>query len=265
MIRFSLNISTLLREYPFLERFKVATDLGFQAVEFWWPGDVDLDSVVKACQVARLKVALFNADGGNVAAGERGFLGNPAKAEYVRANFQRALDLAAELDCRIIHVLGGTALPTMTRAAQLDEAARVQRELCELAAPCGVTVTLEPQNRWDAQRYLFTTTAEGLAQIQKVGARNLQLQYDVYHMQRMEGNITPTIRETIAQIAHIQIADAPDRHQPGTGELNFPFIFQEIQATGYDGYVGLEYFAPDDNTAASLAWLPRDQRAGYNP
>jgi hydroxypyruvate isomerase len=264
MIRWSLNISTLLREYPFLDRFRAAADLGFGAVEFWWPADMDLDAVVKAREDAGIDVALMNADGGNSAAGERGFLGNPVKADYVRANFAQALDLAAALHCLIIHVLGGTAVSGMARNLQLDEAARMQRELCAMAAPHGVTVTLEPQNRWDAPGYMFTTTAEAIDQIERVGAPNLRLQYDVYHMQIMEGNITPTLRKHIGEIAHIQIADPPGRHQPGTGELNFPFILREIQALDYTGYVGLEYFAQDNNTAASVEWLPREQRVIYN-
>ncbi len=264
MIRWSLNISTLLREYPFLDRFRAAADLGFGAVEFWWPSDTDLDAVIKAREAAGVAVALFNTDGGNLAAGDRGFLGDPATVDYLRANFVQALDLAVAMDCRTIHVLGGNAVPGMAREAQLEEAARMQRELCALAAPRSVTVTLEPQNHWDAPRYLFTTTAQGIEQLQRVGAPNLKLQYDVYHMQRMEGSITTTLREYIEQIAHIQIADVPGRNQPGTGELNFPFIFREIQALGYEGYIGLEYVAQDNDTAASLSWLPVEQRIAYN-
>jgi hydroxypyruvate isomerase len=174
------------------------------------------------------------------------------------------MDLAAALNCKTIHVLGGNVVPGMTRAAQLDEAARMQRELCALAAPRGITVTLEPQNRWNAPHYLFTRTADGLEQMQRVGATNLKLQYDVYHMQRMEGSITATLREHIGQIAHIQIADVPGRNQPGTGELNYPFIFRQIQALGFEGYVGLEYLAPNNDTAASLEWLLREHRITYN-
>ncbi|MEP7284686.1 MAG: TIM barrel protein [Chloroflexota bacterium] len=264
MIRWSLNISTLLREYPFLERFKRAADLGFKAVEFWWPTGIDLDALIRACEAACVSVAVLNTDGGNAAAGERGFLGNPAKANDLRANFILALDLATALDCKLINLLGGTLVPGMTREAQLAEAAQMQAELCALAAARDVTVTLEPQNCWDAPHYLFTTSAQGIAQINAVGAANLKLQYDVYHMQRMEGRITDTLHDYIEQIAHIQIADVPGRNQPHTGELNYPFILREIQLIGYDGYVGLEYYAPGGDTLGALSWLPKTRRATYN-
>src|SRR5690349_7930025 len=132
MIRWSLNLSTLLSEYPFLDRFKAAADLGFDAVEFWWPANINLDALIRAKEAAGVEVALLNANGGNIAAGERGFLGNPAKADDVRANFRQALDLASALRCPIIHVLGGTVVPGMAREAQLADAARMQAELCDL-------------------------------------------------------------------------------------------------------------------------------------
>jgi|FLYN01.1.fsa_nt_gi hydroxypyruvate isomerase len=262
MIRWSLNISMLLKEYDFLDRFRAAADLGFGAVEFWWPAGIDLNALVKAREAAGVQVALFNADGGNLAAGERGFLGNPDRADYVRENFTLALDLAETLRCPLIHVLGGNIVAGMTRDEQLAQAAALQGELCAQAAERGITVTLEPQNQWDAPYYLFTHTAEALAQIEAVGAPNLKLQYDIYHMQLMEGNIVNTLRRSINQIAHIQIADVPGRHQPGTGELNYPYIFSQIDAMGYDGYIGLEYNPVDGDTAASLAWLPKEHRAG---
>jgi hydroxypyruvate isomerase len=264
MIGWSLNIGTLLREYSFLDRFQAAVDLGFGAVEFWWPAGIELDKVVKAVQASGVKIALFNADAGDIPAGDRGFLGDPARADYVRANFKQCLDLAATVDCKTIHVLGGNQVASMSRVDQQAAAANMQRELCSLAALKGVTVTLEPQNRLDGPRYLFSSTAEALAQIKAVGAPNLKLQYDVYHAQRMEGSITATIRENIRQIAHIQVADVPGRNHPGTGELNYPFIFEQIQASGYAGYVGLEYLAPNNETVEALAWLPKDQRSSYD-
>ncbi len=264
MIRWSLNIGTLLREYSFLDRFQAAADLGFGAVEFWWPAGLDLDTVIKAIKTSGVKVALFNSDAGDIPAGDRGFLGDPAKADYVRANFKQCLDLAAAVDCKTIHVLGGNQVASMNRVDQQAAAAAMQRELCAMAAPTGITVTLEPQNRWDGPRYLFSSTAEALAQIKTVDAPNLKLQYDVYHAQRMEGSITATLRENIGQIAHIQVADVPGRNHPGTGEINYPFIFEQIQASGYTGYIGLEYFAPDNQTVEALAWLPKDQRISYD-
>src|SRR5215813_6669934 len=177
MIRWSLNIGTLLREYSFLDRFQAAADLGFGAVEFWWPAGIDLDKVVEAIRASGVKIALFNADAGDIPAGDRGFLGDPAKADHVRSNFKQCLDLAMQVDCKTIHVLGGNQVPALSRAEQQKAAAAMQRELCTLAEPKGITVTLEPQNRWDGPRYLFSTTAEALSQIKAVGTPNLKLQY----------------------------------------------------------------------------------------
>jgi hydroxypyruvate isomerase len=263
VIRWSINISTLLKEYAFLDRFKAAADLGFGAVEFAWPADTDLNALVKAKESAGVKVALFNADG-DLTMGERGYLGNPSRADYIRANFRQALDLAKVLECPLIHVLGGNIVSGIERYEQLAEAARIQRELCTMASASGAMITLEAMNRWDAPRYLFSTTAQALEQIDRVGSRRLKLQYDVYHMQRMEGNITTTLQTHIGQIAHIQIADVPGRNQPGTGELNFPYIFEHIESLDYAGYIGLEYIAPGGNTEAALNWLPRECRIEYD-
>ncbi len=257
MIKWSINLSTLLLEHPFLDRFQAAADLGFAAVEFLWPQGIDLDDLVKAQQAASVAVALFNTDGGDLAAGERGFLGNPAKAQYLRENFHVALDLAQALECPLVHVLGGTAIDGATREAMLAEATRAQCEICALAAPRGVTITLEALNRKDIPGFLFPGTALAVEQLRRVDWPNLKLQYDVYHMQRTEGDIIATIRTHLADIAHIQIADVPGRHQPGTGELKFPAIFRAIEDAGYTGYVGLEYLAEANaSTADALAWLP---------
>jgi hydroxypyruvate isomerase len=262
MFYMALNISILLREYAFLDRFQAAADLGFGAVEFWYPTGIDFDALITAKERAGVRVALVNADGGDLAAGERGYLGNPAHDDYLRANFTRTLDLARALDCRSINLLGGNGVPGMERSAQLAHAALMQRELCQQAAQQGVTVLLEPQNTYDNPLYMFTSTAAGVHQIERVGAPNLMLQYDVYHMQRAEGNILHMIQLQLGRIGHIQIADSPGRHQPGTGELNYAVILREIAALGYARFVALEYH-PLGSTAESLAWLPLDQRVTF--
>lgn len=265
MIRWCLNISILLREYPFLDRFQAAADLGFGAVEFWWPTGVDLDALIRACKAAGLAVALFNTDAGDLAAGERGFLGNPARADYILSNFQQALELADALGCKQIHVPGGDVLPGMSEAAMAAESIRVHRQLCALALPRRVTLTLEPQNVLDAPYFRFRTVGGALAYIDQVGAENLKIQYDVYHQQRTEGNIVANLRAHLARIAHIQIADVPDRNQPGTGELRYSYIFEQLVRMGYAGYVSLEYIAPGGDTRAALEWLPLECRKTFDP
>src|SRR5258708_40105120 len=135
MIRWSLNIGTLLREYSFLDRFQAAADLGFGAVEFWWPAGLDLDTVIKAIKTSGVKVALFNSDAGDIPAGDRGFLGDPAKADYVRANFKQCLDLAAALEWKTIHVLGGNQVAHMNREYQHTAAHPIPRTPAPLPPP----------------------------------------------------------------------------------------------------------------------------------
>jgi Hydroxypyruvate isomerase len=253
MLRFHLNISILLKEYPFLERFEQAARLGFDAVEFWWPRGEDLDQVVQRVRDAGLKVELINFDGGDLARGERGLLNHPERQAEFRANLPVALELAHKLGCRKLNALVGHWLPAESRESQL---ARVRENLAlaaEQARAAGITVVVESLNSWDNGPYILTNTPDSLALLDSVGAPNLAYQYDVYHMQRMEGNVCDTIRRYSERIAHMQIADSPDRHEPGTGELNFPYIFATIAQSAYTGSIGIEYNA-STTTEASLAW-----------
>ncbi len=261
MLRFSLNISMLLKEVPFLDRFAYAADLGFAAVEYLWPTGVDLDALVKARERAGVAVALMNADAGDIPAGDRGFLTDPRKSDYVFRNFKVALDLARAVGSPIVHPLVGNALPGVPREQQLAHVREMEKELAAQARAVGIMTTVEALNSLESPRYLITTSAQGLELVRSVGAPNFKFQYDVYHMQRMEGNIVHTLRQNIADIGHIQIADSPTRHQPGTGELNYRFILGAIEEMGYTGYIGLEY-NPKGTSEESLAWIPRDKRAG---
>ncbi|MEI7772983.1 MAG: TIM barrel protein, partial [Chloroflexales bacterium] len=199
-------------------------------------------------------VALLNFDGGDLAAGERGFLNHPQRHAEFRDHAPAALDLAARLGCARLNALVGRWLPGETRESQLARVCENLAWACDLAAHAGVTVLLEALNTWETPGYILGSTAASLALIDAVGAPNLALQYDVYHMQRMEGNICATVAAHAGRIGHIQFADSPGRGQPGTGELNFPYIFQAIEASGYQGYVGAEY-VPVGGLEASLGWL----------
>lgn len=259
MLHFDLNISITLKELPFVERFDAAAGLGFGAVEFWWPAGEDLGMLIRRAQDAGLAVVLINFDAGAMAQGERGMLNHPLRQAEFRANVPVALELARKLGCNRLNALAGKWLADEPREAQL---ARVRENLhwaAELAAEAGITILVESLNSWENSGYLFCDTASTLAFLESVGRSNLQYQYDIYHMQRMEGNITATIQAYSRQIGHIQVADAPGRHQPGSGELCYPFIFQAIEQSDYRGYIGLEY-NPQGSLAESLAWLPADRR-----
>lgn len=254
-MNFDLNVSILLKEHSFLDRFDQAARLNFEVVEFSWPIGEDLRKVVGRIQDVGLKVALFNFFAGDVSNGERGLLNDPERSKQFRDNVPIALEFANKIGCKTINTLVGKWLPNEEQATQLERVRENVRWAAEQAQSAGITVVVEAVNTWDNGPYILPTTAETLSFLDSIAAPNLKYQYDVYHMQMMEGNISDTIRRHISRIGHIQIADAPQRHQPGTGELNFQFILQTIDECGYSGFVGLEY-NPLGSTAESLSWLP---------
>ncbi len=259
MLQFALNLSLTMRERPWAERFTQAARLGFSSVEFWWPHDETPAQIVRMVRADGLAVALFNLDGGDLAAGERGLLNNPARLPAFRAGVPAALELAHAVGCRRLNALVGCALPGVDRQVQLARVAEELAWLCTQAAPAGISILVEALNTWDTPGYLVTSTVEALALIAQVGAPNLAYQYDVYHMQRMEGEPAAMISRHAERIGHIQIADEPGRGPPGSGRLPFRTIFAAIAASPYRGAIGLEYL-PGTDLEASLAWLPPDRR-----
>jgi hydroxypyruvate isomerase len=264
MLQFNLNVSIVLREYPFLERFDHAARAGFGAVEFWWPDGEDLRMVAQRIRDAGLQVTMFNFDAGNLAAGDRGFLNVRERQVEFRAHVPVALEFANRIGCTRINALAGHWRPNEDRAAQLDRVRDNLQWAAEQAQAAGVTVLVEALNTWDNGAVIFSTTRDTLQCLGQIGATNLRYQYDVYHMQRMEGNIVATLREHIAQIGHIQVADVPHRHQPGTGEVNYRYIFAALDDLEYSGSIGLEY-VPLGTSEDSFAWLPPDRRGAVVP
>lgn len=254
MPRFAANLSMLFSEYPFFERFDRAAAAGFRAVEFLFPYEEDIPAVANALKRNGLEQVLFNLPAGDFAAGERGLAADPTRAGAFRDGVARALEIAVTLDCRRLNCLVGRANPDLGRNLQLATAAESLAYAAEQAQTAGVRILVEPLNPFDAPGFLASTTADALALIDRAGHPNLALQFDVYHCQRAEGNVTDRMREVIGRVGHVQIADSPDRHQPGTGEINFPFVLAALDATGYDGWVSLEY-KPRGGTEASLTWL----------
>ena len=254
MLRYDLNVSILLRERPLLERFDHAARLGFAAVEFWWPAGEDLLALARRVRDAGVQVALFNFDGGDLARGERGLLNYPARQAEFRANVPVALELAQRLGCTRLNALTGKWLPGEPRASQLERVRENLQWAAELARPLGISILLEALNTWDNGPVILSSTRDTLALIDSAGTPNLACQYDIYHMQRMEGDIIATIRAHAGRFGHIQLADSPGRNQPGTGELNFRAILAAIATSPYAGWVGLEY-NPLGSSEQSLAWL----------
>jgi hydroxypyruvate isomerase len=254
-MNFSANVSILFKDAPFLERFERAARAGFRAVEFWWPAE-PLDDVVDAVEAAGVSVALFNFDAGDMAAGDRGLLSDPDRQGAFRENVPVALELARRLQCPRLNALVGLERAPGERAAQLDLAAENVGWAADEAAPQGAEVLIEAVNTFENGPYLLSTTRQAAEFIARVGRPNLKLQYDAYHMQRMEGNLVATLTEHLPRIAHIQVADSPGRGEPGTGEINYPFVLDALERLGYDGWIGLEYNPTTATTEDSLAWLP---------
>jgi hydroxypyruvate isomerase len=261
-LKFCANVSILFKDAPFLERFERAAAAGLPTVEFWWPAGERLDEVEDAIQRAGVSVALFNFDAGDMAAGDRGMLSDPDRVHRFRENVPVALDLARRVGCERLNALVGLERAPAEREAQLALAAESVRFAADEAAPHGTDITIEAVNTFENGPYLLSTTKAAADFVEQVGRENVKLQYDVYHMQRMEGNVVATLKERIADIGHIQIADSPDRGEPGSGELNYRYIFAALAELSYDGWVGLEYKPTTRETEDSLAWLPKEKRGG---
>jgi len=254
-MRFSANLSFLFKDVPFVERFARARQAGFEGVEFMWPGTEELPAVERAVADAGLEVALFNFDAGDIAAGDRGLLSDPARHDRFRENVPVALELAGRLGCTRLNALVGIRLPEIERDAQLQLARENVALAAEQARAQGASIMIEPVNSYENGPYLLDTTAKAIGFMDAVAAENVLLQYDVYHMQRMEGNLAATISRLLPRIGHVQVADPPARAEPGTGEINYRFIFDLLERTGYGGWIGLEYNPSTATTEESLGWI----------
>jgi len=260
-VRFAVNISILFKEVPFLDRFAAARAAGFSAVEFWWPSGEQLDQVAAAASDAGLTAVLINFDAGDMPGGDRGFVADPDRQHVFRDNVPVALELARRLNCRRLNALVGHEHSSEQREEQLALARENVAWAADQASDIGAQVLIEAVNTFENGPYLLHTTRQAADFVESVGRPNVRLQYDAYHMQRMEGNLVPTLRDHFAEIAHVQVADAPGRGEPGTGEINYGFVLGALEQLGYDGFVGLEYNPTTATTEDSLQWLPRTVRS----
>jgi len=258
-LRYSPNLSMLYTEVPFLDRFARASSAGFAAVEFQFPYDSGIDAIKERVDDLELKVVLFNLHPGDVASGELGTVSNPARRDYFRWSLSTALEAACHLNCGRLNVMFGQKVPDLEPAAQIECAVENLAWAAPLAEEAGVTLLIEPLNPTDFPNCFIRNTRDAANLIAALNHPRVKLQYDVYHAQMAEGNLTNTIVANLPLIEHIQIADVPGRHQPGTGEINYPAIFAALEKLGYQGYIGLEYH-PEGGTDASLSWLPLEAR-----
>jgi len=241
MPRIAANVTMLFTEYPFLERFDRAAAAGFTAVEFLFPYDEDLDGVERTLERNGLELVLFNLPAGNWAAGERGIACQPARQAEFRDGVERAVAIGPRLKVPQINCLAGKRDPGTsaedTRATLIDNL----RYAAEQLDTVGIDLLVEPVNTHDIPDFAVPTTVDGLALIDEISHSNLRLQFDTYHAMRMGEDPVQLIVDHAARVAHIQIADVPGRHQPGTGEVDFRALFAAIDGAGYEGWVSLEY------------------------
>lgn len=254
MPKFAANLSMLFTELPFLDRFQAAADAGFKGVEFLFPYDYQTEEISTRLVRHGLSQVLFNLPAGQWDAGERGIsIFSAANSEF-RNGVAQAIEFAQALGCRHLHCLAGIA-PVGADHRQLRKTYVDNLKFAaDTLAKHDLTLLIEPINTRDIPRYFLDSTAKARDIIESVDASNMRLQYDVYHMQIMEGDLAPTLARYMNIIGHIQVADTPGRHEPGTGEINYPFLFEHLDQLGYDGWVGLEY-RPKSSTAHSLLWM----------
>ena len=254
MPRFAANLSMMFNEVPFLDRFALAAKAGFKGVEFLFPYDHPAAEIAARLKDNGLQQVLFNAPAGDFGKGERGMAAIPGKQAAFRDSIKLALEYATILACPRLHIMAGlkpevVAHDTLTAVygANLAYAA-------EECAKAGVKPIIEPINHRDIPGFFLNTTDQAAAIIAAIGPEKLGLQFDLYHCQITEGDVVKRVEKHLPLIAHMQVADTPGRHEPGTGEVNWPFVFKTIDALGFRGWIGCEY-RPAGETLAGLSWF----------
>jgi len=253
MPRFAANLTMLFTELPFLDRFERAASAGFGAVEFLFPYAYPARDIRRRLDEHGLALVLHNLPAGDWDAGERGIACLPERVDEFRSGVAQAITYAKALGVTQLNCLAGKAPAGVDPAVlnrTLVENLRFAAAALRLA---DLKLLLEPINSFDIPGFFVHRTTQALAIIDQVEADNLYLQYDLYHAQRMEGELAATLEKHMARIAHVQLADNPGRHEPGTGEINYPFLFAHLDRIGYRGWVGCEY-KPAAGTEAGLRW-----------
>lgn len=254
MPRFAANLSMLFTEMPFLDRFEAAARAGFDAVEFQFPYAWPADAIRERVDASGLEVVLHNLPAGDWERGDRGIACQPDRADEFRRGVAMAIDYARVLGVQQLNVLSGKAPDGVSRDTVRQTFVDNLRYAAEALDRAGLRLLIEPVNPYDVPGFFLTTTAQAIAILDDVGAANAFVQYDIYHAQRVEGELAATLQKHFARIGHVQLADNPGRNEPGTGEINYPFLFAHLDRIGYKGWIGCEY-KPAAGTEAGLGWL----------
>jgi hydroxypyruvate isomerase len=254
MPNFAANLTMLFNEHPFLDRFEAAAKAGFKAVEFLFPYEYRVADLQKRLKDNDLKLVLHNLPAGDWAAGERGIGCHPDRVDEFRAGVARAIEYATALGAPHVNCLAGKVPSGIDDATLRRTFVTNLRYAAAELQRAKLNLLIEPINRFDIPGFHLNTTAQALAVLDEVGADNAFVQYDIYHAQRMEGELANTLSQQLARIGHIQLADNPGRNEPGTGEINYAFLFAHLDRIGYKGWIGCEY-KPAARTEEGLGWM----------
>jgi hydroxypyruvate isomerase len=254
MPRFNANLTMLFNEVDFLERFAAARRCGFTGVEYLFPYPYPKEQLTELLEVNALTQVLHNLPAGDWAKGERGIACLPGRGGEFQQGVGTAIEYARALKCTQLNCLAGIAPPGADPdAVRATFVNNLKFAAAQLNA-AGIRLLIEPCNTQDIPGFYLNHSRQALEIMDEVGSDNLYLQYDIYHMQIMEGNLAPTIERNLSRIRHLQLADNPGRHEPGTGEINYPFLFGLLDRLGYSGWIGCEY-KPARTTVEGLGWI----------
>ncbi|WED24026.1 hydroxypyruvate isomerase family protein [Vibrio sp. JC009] len=254
MAKFAANLTMLFTELPFMERFEAAQKVGFQAVEFLFPYDFEPALLAEKLHTFKLEQALFNMPPGDWEAGERGLAALPGREKEFQNSVDVALRYAEALNCKKVHAMSGVM--DNKYSYELHEVTFIKniRYAADKFAEKGVTLLIEPLNERVAPGYFISHQRDAVELIKKIGKPNVKLQFDVFHAQIMDGDITNLIHDLSDHIGHVQIASVPDRFEPNEGEIHYPYIFNVLDNVGYSGWIGCEY-NPKDTTLSGIDWV----------
>lgn len=257
MPRLAANISLLFPEVPFMDRFAAAKRAGFRYVEYQFPyGSGSAAEVAARARDAGVEVVLHNLPAGDAAKGDRGIACLPGRVAEFREGVERAIEYAKAAGCPRLNALAGIAPADAAPELLFETLVENLRYAAGKLAAAGLTLLTEPVNRRTIPDFFLSGSRRGIEVIDAAGAPNLKLQYDIFHMQIVEGDLAKTLERLLPRIGHMQLADVPDRHEPGTGEINFEFLLAHIDRLGYQGWIGCEY-VPKADTREGLQWARR--------
>jgi hydroxypyruvate isomerase len=253
MPKLAANVSMLFVEAPFLERFDAAARAGFRAVEYQYPYEWKAEDVAAAARDARLEVILHNMPPGDAQRGERGTACLPGRESRFREDLERAIEYAKPARCASLHLMAGVVPPGAERAAYHAAYVANLRYAAQRLGREGMRLLIEPLSERTVANCFLRSSAQAAQVLEEVAAGNALIQYDLFHMQIMEGNLAETVERLLPKIGHLQIADVPGRNEPGSGEINFDFMLGHIDRLGYSGWIGCEY-NPLGDTVEGLKW-----------